>query len=252
MTFEITPGTIYSAYFPFSDLGNKKKRPVLALSGKDENDDVRIAFITKTAVDEAQGFVLESTDFEDEMLKHQSHIRVDKTFNLHSSRIEKPVVKLSDKGYGNLMAGDNTPGVYFTRFLSMDVTLSKSEGALIDTELDLGSFEYGLGFQTWKGETDTRPIQLPAVIAVVYALHRAHRITGILVFDHGILLARYEEQDIPEYGRGLFDYVSGMPFIDFPAHLIEVARRLPDYWQTFNTPAWPLDPEDITPESERL
>jgi hypothetical protein len=46
MTFEITPGTIYSAHFPFSDLSNKKKRPVLALSSKDENDDVRIAFIT--------------------------------------------------------------------------------------------------------------------------------------------------------------------------------------------------------------
>ena len=33
MTFEITPGTIYSAPFPFSDLSNKKKRPVLP-SGK--------------------------------------------------------------------------------------------------------------------------------------------------------------------------------------------------------------------------
>jgi len=55
MTFEIIPGTIYSAYFPFSDLSNQKKRPVLALSAKDENDDVRIVFITKTFVNEAQG-----------------------------------------------------------------------------------------------------------------------------------------------------------------------------------------------------
>lgn len=45
MIYEITPGTIYSAYLPFSDLSNKKKRPVLALSGKDENDDVRIALV---------------------------------------------------------------------------------------------------------------------------------------------------------------------------------------------------------------
>ena len=50
MTFELTPGAIYSAFFPFSDLSNQKKRPVLALSGKDENDDVRIAFITQSAV----------------------------------------------------------------------------------------------------------------------------------------------------------------------------------------------------------
>ena len=103
MTFEIIPGTIYSAHFPFSDLSNKKKRPVLALSGKDENDDVRIAFITKTAVNEAQGFALESADFSGEPLKHQSHIRVDKIFNLHISRIEKPVAQLSNKGYEQVL-----------------------------------------------------------------------------------------------------------------------------------------------------
>lgn len=103
MTFEITPGTIYSAHFPFSDLSNKKKRPVLALSGKDENDDIRIAFITKTPVEEAQGFALEPTDFTGESLKHPSHVRVDKTFNLHISRIEKPVAQLSEKGYERVL-----------------------------------------------------------------------------------------------------------------------------------------------------
>lgn len=103
MTFEITPGTIYSAYFPFSDLGNKKKRPVLALSGKDENGDVRIVFITKTPVEEEQGFALETADFADEPLKYSSHIRIDKTFSLHRSRIEKPVARLSDKCYENVL-----------------------------------------------------------------------------------------------------------------------------------------------------
>ncbi len=103
MIFEITPGTIYSAHFPFSDLSNKKKRPVLALSRKDENNDVRIAFITKTPVDEEQGFALVPLDFVDEMLPYPSHVRVDKTFNLHISRIEKPVAKLSDKGYEQVL-----------------------------------------------------------------------------------------------------------------------------------------------------
>ena len=103
MTFEIIPGTIYSAHFPFSDLSNKKKRPVLALSGKDENDDVRIVFITRTAVNEAHGFALGSADFSGEPLKHQSHIRVDKIFNLHVSRIEKPVAQLSDKGFEQVL-----------------------------------------------------------------------------------------------------------------------------------------------------
>ena len=103
MTFEITPGAIYSAFFPFSDLSNQKKRPVLALSGKDENDDVRIAFITKTPVGGAQGFELEQDDFADVPLKHVSHIRADKTFNLHISRLEKPVAKLSAKGYERVL-----------------------------------------------------------------------------------------------------------------------------------------------------
>ena len=103
MTFEITSGTIYSAYFPFSDLSNQKKRPVLALSGQDENDDVRIVFITKTPATETQGFQLEVADFDDEPLKHASHVRVDKTFNLHISRFEKPVAKLNAKGYERVL-----------------------------------------------------------------------------------------------------------------------------------------------------
>lgn len=105
MTFEITPGTIYSAYFPFSDLSNKKKRPVLALSGKDENDDVRIVFITKTPVNNVHGFALKLEDFAGEQLKHQSHVRINKTFNLHISRIEKPVARLSNKGYERVLRG---------------------------------------------------------------------------------------------------------------------------------------------------
>ena len=76
---------------------------MLALSGKDENDDVRIVFITKSPVAEGQGFALEPADFADEMLKHQSHVRVDKTFNLHISRIEKSVARLSDKGYERVL-----------------------------------------------------------------------------------------------------------------------------------------------------
>ena len=103
MTFDITPGTIFSALFPFSDLSDQKRRPVLALSGKDENDDVRIAFITKTPASEAQGFKLDLDDFDDVPLKHISYIRADKTFNLHISRLEKPVTKLSAKGYERVL-----------------------------------------------------------------------------------------------------------------------------------------------------
>ena len=105
MNFEIIPGTIYSAWFPFSDLSTQKKRPVLALGQIDENSDVRVAFITKTPPREISGYKIESQDFDGIPLPHTSHIRLDKTFNLHISRLEKPVVKLNDQGYERALRG---------------------------------------------------------------------------------------------------------------------------------------------------
>ena len=99
MTFEITPGTIYSALFPFSDLSANKKRPVLALGGLDTHGDVRVAFITKSPATEENGFALAPEDYDGVPLPFASHLRVDKTFNLHGSRLEKPVATLSHKGY---------------------------------------------------------------------------------------------------------------------------------------------------------
>jgi CDP-6-deoxy-D-xylo-4-hexulose-3-dehydrase len=99
MSFEITPGTIYSAFFPFSDLSASKKRPVLALGGLDVHGDVRVAFITRTPVAEESGFELTPDDYDGASLPFTSNLRADKTFSLHASRLEKPVAKLSHKGY---------------------------------------------------------------------------------------------------------------------------------------------------------
>ncbi len=99
MTFEISAGTIYSALFPFSDLSATKKRPVLALGGVDEYGDVRVAFITRTPVGEASGYALGAEDYAEAALPFPSHLRVDKTFNLHASRLEKSVARLSQAGY---------------------------------------------------------------------------------------------------------------------------------------------------------
>ena len=41
----------------------------------------------------------------------------------------------------------------------------------------------------------------------------------MLVYDLQTLLARYEERDIPEYGKSLYDLVSGTTFIRFSEHL---------------------------------
>jgi len=101
MACEIIPGHIYSAFFPFSDLSNKKRRPLLVLEVADAKGDVRVAFITKTPVDDdsRSGFLLQPEDFDGEPLQFASHVRLDKTFNLHQSRIEKPLAKLSSTGF---------------------------------------------------------------------------------------------------------------------------------------------------------
>jgi hypothetical protein len=71
---------------------------------------------------------------------------------------------------------------------------------------------------------------LPSIATVVYALHRWLGITGMLVFDMGRLLARYEEREISHWGKALFDNVSGTPFIGFGAHLELLERRMPGSW----------------------
>ena len=114
MNFEINPGTIYSVWFPFSDLTATKKRPVLALGGLDEYGDVRVGFITKTPPVAASGFQIDANDFEGSPLPYTSHIRIDKTFNLHASRLEKPVAKLTNQGYERALR----------RLISLDIPLS--------------------------------------------------------------------------------------------------------------------------------
>lgn len=108
MIFEIMPGTIYSAYLPLDDAGhektgNKQKRSVLALSSKDANDEVRMVFMSETSVDAAQGFMLETADFANEVPQSPAHVRVDQTFNLHIRCIEQAVVQLSTAGFDRVL-----------------------------------------------------------------------------------------------------------------------------------------------------
>ena len=99
MNREIVSGEIYSALFPFSDLSSSKLRPVLVLNPPNEQNDVRVGFITKTAVDQSIGFPLLKDDFSEKELPYKSYLRLDKTFNLHVSRLEKRITKLSLLGF---------------------------------------------------------------------------------------------------------------------------------------------------------
>ncbi|HEX8681734.1 MAG TPA: hypothetical protein VF707_05430 [Ardenticatenaceae bacterium] len=126
---------------------------------------------------------------------------------------------------------EGDPEDLFDRFLSMEFTLQIADEYVNDKELDLENFGYYLDFRTPVGDADARAIQVPAMLMVIFALHRCFGITGILVFDVQILLARYEERAISGYGKRLYDLVSDTVFLSFPAHLNAIGARLPDKWR---------------------
>jgi CDP-4-dehydro-6-deoxyglucose reductase, E1 len=103
LTSKIVPGEIYSAIFPFSDLSSQKRRPLLILAPPNQDGDVQVGFITSKSVDDKAGLALIDEDFSGEPLKIQSHLRLDKIFNLHLSRIEKRVGVLSHAGVEKAM-----------------------------------------------------------------------------------------------------------------------------------------------------
>ena len=101
----IAPGAVFTAFYPFSDLSQAKKRPVLILGLCDNQEDVKVAFITKTPVSEQYGFKLEISDFDGMVLPHTSHVRFDKTFNLHKSRLDRHITQLSTPAYERFLRG---------------------------------------------------------------------------------------------------------------------------------------------------
>lgn len=121
---------------------------------------------------------------------------------------------------------------WFDIFLSMEFSFGEHRLGN-NGELDYENFRYGIDFRTSAGASAARPIQLPAIAAVVYALYRELGITGILVFDVQILIARYEEREIQDRGKGLYDVVSDNPFVGFGAHLRLLEQRMPDWWRFY-------------------
>jgi hypothetical protein len=142
----------------------------------------------------------------------------------------------------NLLPYEGNKRLYFAPYLGMEFAL-RVHSLENDQELDFENFTYELGFRTSGGAGGKAPIQLPALLVVVYALHHSLGIRGMLVYEVESVLARYVERDINGYGRRLFDVLSQTPFVSFPAHLSLVSKRLPDSWQDFYGDS-PTDPGD--------
>lgn len=101
----IIPGAVFTAFYPFSDSTRIQKRPVLVLGMSENQEDVKVAFITRTSVSERYGFKLEESDFDGDVLPHTGHVRFDQTIHLHRSRLDRCITRLSTAAYERFLRG---------------------------------------------------------------------------------------------------------------------------------------------------
>jgi hypothetical protein len=130
----------------------------------------------------------------------------------------------------SLLPYQGDPNDLYCRFFNMDLNLEEPKFEN-DGDLNFEDYEFHLSLRTSVGMAPLRPIQIPAMASVVYALCVHSHITGMLVFDGQVLLARYEERTDPEFGEdSLYDTVSG-GFVRFPLHLNTLESRLSEDWR---------------------
>lgn len=78
--------------FPYSDLSNTKRRPVLIISNDDYNKrfhDVIVCVITSNQFKDAYSLPLENDDLEIGVLPESSIVKIHKLFTIHQSKIIK-------------------------------------------------------------------------------------------------------------------------------------------------------------------
>jgi hypothetical protein len=152
-------------------------------------------------------------------------ITVDYFFNFDGS-LAVVAEQINSSIGSSLLPYQGDPKDFFCRFLGMDLDLQKPEFEN-DGELNFEDYGFHLSLRTSVGMAPLRPIQIPAMASMVLAFGFHSQVTGMLVFDGQILLARYEKRVHPELcEERLYDLVSD-EFVAFPCHLSALATRLP-------------------------
>jgi hypothetical protein len=124
---------------------------------------------------------------------------------------------------------EGDPEDFFSRFLGMELSLSKHEFEN-DGECNFEDYAYWLSVRTPASLASLRPMQLPAVVHIAFVMRYWLDVARMLVFDGQNLLARYEARSEPGSGEpALYDLVSG-EFVKFPAHIKVLEERVPGEW----------------------
>ena len=126
----------------------------------------------------------------------------------------------------NLAPYEGDPTDLYSRFLGLELSFGE-HNLETDRNLNYEDYRFFLGIRTPLPDAELRAVQVLTMATIPYVLYKHLRITGLLVFDVGTALARYEPRPGPDGEERLFDVLSDT-FVRMPEHLRVIASRLPD------------------------
>lgn len=88
--------------FPFSDLSNIRKRPVLIISKNEDNkivDDIITCGITSNLKNTKYSVEIDNKDLEKGKIPIKSRIKIDKLFTVKQSIVEKKIAKINQETF---------------------------------------------------------------------------------------------------------------------------------------------------------
>ena len=98
----LVKGDIVVIEFPYSNLKNSKRRPVLILKiPKDE--DIIVLQITSSSYEKPVESIIKKEDFKQGNLKQDSNVRIDKIASIDKSLIKYKVGSLKEKRFGEII-----------------------------------------------------------------------------------------------------------------------------------------------------
>lgn len=95
-------GDVIVIEFPYSDLKNVKRRPVLILKVP-KGEDVIVAQITGESYEKPVEIILKREDFRQGSLKRESYIRIDKIASIEKSLIKYKIGSLKQEKFNDIL-----------------------------------------------------------------------------------------------------------------------------------------------------
>ena len=95
-------GDVIVIEFPFSDMKNTKRRPVLVLKVP-RGEDIIVAQITSSSYDKSVELVITDSDFRNGSLKRESFVRIDKIASIERSLIKYKIGSLKREKFNEIL-----------------------------------------------------------------------------------------------------------------------------------------------------